>query len=319
MKLNKYQNYSKYKNGIAIPALIGIVLFFILYSYSRLTSPGVEVFLSDSLYSLAATVLIGYLACLFLFYLSIHKYYFSKSKIENNPRNLLYHLQSPFRSRRYKLIFVISTLIYFVFFGFLSNIFIYFLDENTVFSIYPVPPSAHLTHETKGSHSASHHQNASEIESLNTDQIRSIKYPTYKLIICCNYIGYLPMLILQLTQSLSILIIPLNLIIGITLSVLVGLNVTLNIFILSKNRSAEMSRRNLFGAVGITTGLLVGCPTCTGSLFYSLVGFSSMVLLSSLNIYQILFVVISIPMLFGSLYFMMSILRKTYLKSCQIK
>ncbi len=107
MKLNKYQNYSKYKNGIAIPALIGIVLFFILYSYSRLTSPGVEVFLSDSLYSLAATVLIGYLACLFLFYLSIHKYYFSKSKIENNPRNLLYHLQSPFRSRRYKLIFVL--------------------------------------------------------------------------------------------------------------------------------------------------------------------------------------------------------------------
>ena len=55
MKLNKYQNYSKYKNGIAIPSLIGTVLFIILYSYSRITSPGVEVFLSDSLYSLAAS------------------------------------------------------------------------------------------------------------------------------------------------------------------------------------------------------------------------------------------------------------------------
>ncbi|MFI5406396.1 MAG: hypothetical protein ACHQ1D_07775 [Nitrososphaerales archaeon] len=317
--MNKYHNYSKYKNGIAIPSLIGTVLFFILYSYSRLTSPGVEVFLSDSLYSLAVTVLIAYLACLFLLYLSIHRYYFSKLKIENNPQNLLYHLQSPFKSTKYKLIFLISSLIYFVFFGFLSNIFIYFMDENTVFSIYPFPPSDHLLHEANVTHTTNHHQDASEIESLNTDLVSSIDYPTYKLIICCNYIGYLPMLILQLSESLSILIIPLNLIIGIALSVLVGLNVTLNIFILSKNRTVEMSKRNLFGAVGISMGLFVGCPTCTGSLFYSLVGFSSLVFLSSLNIYQILFVIISIPMLFGSLIFMMNILRKTYLKSCQIK
>lgn len=242
--------------------------------------------------------------------------------MENNPEHLLYHLQSPFRSSKYKLIFAISSLIYFAFFGFLSNIFIYFVDENTVFSIYPVPPSEHVTDETNGSHSTNstnHHQNASEKANLNIYQTSSIVYPNYKLIICCNYIGYLPMLILQLNESLSILIIPLNLIIGITLSVLVGLNVTLNLFILSRNRTIGLSKRNLFGAVGISTGLFVGCPTCTGSLFYSLVGFSSMVLLSSLNIYQILFVVISIPMLFGSLILMMNILRKVYLKSCQIK
>ena len=319
MILNKYQNYSKYKNGIVIPALIGTVLFFILYSYSRLTTPGVEVFLSDSLYSLAATVLIAYLACLFLLYLSIHRYYFSRSRTENDPQNLLYYLQSPFRSTKYKLILVISCLIYFVFFGFVSNVFIYFVDENTVFSIFPIPSPGHLSHETNGSHTTSHHQSESESSNQHTDQIRSIAYPTYNLIICCNYIGYLPMLILQLSESISILIIPLNLIIGITLSILVGLNVTLNIFILSKNRTAEMSRRNLFGIVGISTGLFVGCPTCTGSLFYSLVGLSSTVLFSSLNIYQILFVVISIPMLFASLFLMMNVLRKSYLKSCQIK
>ena len=317
--MNKYQSYSKYKNGITIPSLIGTALFFILYSYSSLTTPGVEIFLSDSLYSLAVTVLIAYLASLFLLYLSIFKYYFSKSRLENNPRNLLYHLQSPFKSTRYKLIFVISCLLYFIFFGFLSNTFIFFVDENTTFSIYPFPPSSHLTHEANATHPTSHHQDASKIERSYTDLIKSIDYPTYKLIICCNYIGYLPMLILQLSESLSIMVIPLNLIIGVTLSILVGLNVTLNIFIYSKNRTAEMSRRNLFGAVGISTGLFVGCPTCTGSLFYSLVGFSSMVLASSLNTYQILFVIISIPMLFGSLILMMNILRKTYLKSCQIK
>jgi len=206
-----------------------------------------------------------------------------------------------------------------VFFGFLSNTFIYFVDENTTFSIYPFPPSNHLTHVENGTHTTSHHQTTSGIESSYTDLIKSIGYPTYKLIVCCNYIGYLPMLILQLSESLSIMVIPLNLIIGVTLSILVGLNVTLNIFIYSKNRTVEMSRRNLFGVVGISTGLFVGCPTCTGSLFYSLVGFSSMVLASSLNTYQILFVIISIPMLFGSLILMMNILRKSYLKSCQIK
>ena len=326
-----YQNFSKYKNALAIPLLIGTVLFFIFYFYSRLTSPGVEIFLSDSLYSLASIVMIAYLSCLFLLFLSIHKYFFSKSKIESNPENLLYYLQFPFRSLKYKLIFVISTLIYFVFFGFLSNMFIYFIDENTVFSIYPVPPlSDHATEVVNGTHATNNNQqqqhqqqhqqqNASEIERPDSVQNNSIIYPTYKLIICCNYIGYLPMLILQLNESLSVLIIPLKLIIAITLSVLVGLNVTLNIFILLKNRTERLSKRNLVGAVGISTGLFVGCPTCTGSLFYSLVGFSSMVLLSSLNIYQILFVIISIPMLFGSLILMMNILRKTYLKSCQIK
>lgn len=129
-----------------------------LYSYSRLTTPGGKIFLSDSLYSLAETVMMAYLACLFLLFLSIHNNFFSKSNIENNPENLLYHLQSPFRSSMYKLIFAISGLIYFVFFGFLSNIFIYFVDENTVFSIYPFAPSEHVTGETYGSHSINHHQ-----------------------------------------------------------------------------------------------------------------------------------------------------------------
>jgi len=315
-----YPNYSKYKKGLAIPLLIGTALFFIFYFYSRLTSPGVEIFLSDSLYSFAATVMVANVSCLFLLFLSVHKYFFSKSKIESNPENLLYYLQFPFRSIKYKLIFVISTLIYFVFFGFLSNMFIYFIDENTVFSIYPIPPSDHATEVVNGSHKPNHHhQNASETEKLNPPLNSNIIYPTYNLVICCNYIGYLPMLILQINESLSILIIPLNLIIAITLSVLVGLNVTLNIYILLKNRTERLSKRNLVGAVGISTGLFVGCPTCTGSLFYSLVGFSSMVLLSSLNIYQILFVIISIPMLFGSLILMMNILRKNCLKSCQIK
>ena len=113
-----------------------------------------------------------------------------------------------------------------------------------------------------------------------------------------------------MTEHFSVLIIPLNLIIATVLSVLVGLNTTLNIFLLSRQKSVKLSKRNFFGVVGISTGLFVGCPTCTGSLFYSLVGISSLVLFTSLNFYQILFVTISIPMLFASLLLMMKMLQR---------
>jgi hypothetical protein len=71
--------------------------------------------------------------------------------------------------------------------------------------------------------------------------------------------------------------------------------------------------------LGISAGLFVGCPTCTGSLFYSLVGFSSLVLFTSLNFYQTIFVVISIPMLFISLLMMMKMLQKSYIDSCKLE
>lgn len=48
---------SQYRNGILIPILLGISLFLIFFMYSRITSPESEVFLNDSLYSLAITVM----------------------------------------------------------------------------------------------------------------------------------------------------------------------------------------------------------------------------------------------------------------------
>jgi hypothetical protein len=76
------------------------------------------------------------------------------------------------------------------------------VDGNTAFSIYPFPPAGHLANEGHGTHTMKYHQHKSEIENSNANLTKSIDYPTYKLIICCNYIGYLPMLILQLSESL---------------------------------------------------------------------------------------------------------------------
>ncbi|WP_134482665.1 hypothetical protein [Candidatus Nitrosocosmicus franklandus] len=345
-----------------MPLIIGLVMFFVLYSYSRLTTPGQEIFLSSSLYQLAQIVMASFLITLAMIYFSIHRFFFSKSRLEKDPKALLYHLQHPLQTRRYKLIFIGATLAYFVFFGFLSNIFIYFTDAGTIFSLVPLPSSNHsLTEEgSRMEHSSIPHlqdtnnniqsnnneissvvhqnllhDNSSNFEinsgSINNTLDRSIpqnqdppittfqgEYPSSQLIICCNTIGYVPMLILKLTDQFSILIIPLNLLIATTLSTLVGLNTSLNIYLLSKRKSVTLSKKNFLGVLGISTGLFVGCPTCTGSLFYSLVGFSSLILFSSLNFYQIIFVAISIPMLFISLIIMMRVLQKSFLNTCKL-
>ena len=309
-------NYSKYRSGILIPLLIGIVLFFTLYFYSRLTTPGQEIFLSKSMYSLALIVMSSFLITLSTLFFSIHRFFFSKWHLEKDPKSLLYHIQYPLRIRKYKIIFVCTTIAYFVFFGFLSNIFIYFIDSNTIFSLVPLSSPTHTAPEKAQRENAStsdvakndngqvsnlakQHQGAEHrdirhpittTESQVFPSTASKGYPNTQIIICCNTIGYVPMLIVKMTEYFSILIIPLNLLIAITLSTLVGLNTSLNIYLLSRKNSIGLSKKNYFGVLGISTGLFVGCPTCTGSLFYSLVGFSSLVLFSSLNFYQIIFV-----------------------------
>ena len=101
-----------------------------------------------------------------------------------------------------------------------------------------------------------------------------VKYPNSKIIICCNYMGYVPMVIFELNPNFAIFVIPVNTFIGIFISVLVGFNVSLNIFLLKQLKSLKLlPSKNVLGVLGIGTGMFVGCPTCAGNLFYSLAGF----------------------------------------------
>ncbi|KAA2280340.1 hypothetical protein [Candidatus Nitrosocosmicus sp. SS] len=317
MEKSKY--YSKYKNGIVVPTAICAVMFAILFLYSTMTSPDQDIYLSKSLHTFAEIVFVSFISCMVLFYLSIFRYYFSRLYQEKSPSSFLYQIQLPFRVLKYKILFLISAIAYFIFFAFLSNMFIYFINETTIFTLLPSPKPAEQGNMLHTNHNNNiKMQNQATEGSENAIESKPIVYPDYQLIICCNYIGYMPMLILKLSANFSILLIPLNLLIGITISTLVGLNVALNIFILYRYKYAKISRKNFLGALGISTGLFVGCPTCTGSLFYSIAGFSSLVLFASLNSYQILFVVISIPLLLGSLILMGKMLQKTYTNSCNI-
>lgn len=313
---------SRHKNGVSSLALIGISLFLVYFLYSKYTSPGSQIFINNSLLSFAITVLFASLILIISFFYIIQKTFFSSKHKEEDPQKLLYYIQLPFSSTKYKIVFLISTIAYFVFFAFVSNIFIYFDNNGTAFSLFP--KFAKTSMDSMNMSSMHMNTNKPVLNNNNVnqnDESNLVKYPNSRIIICCNYMGYVPMVIFELNPNFSIFVIPLNTIIGIFVSVLVGMNISLNLFLLKQRKSSKtlLPSKNIFGALGIGTGLFVGCPTCAGSFFYSLAGFSStVVVFSSLNSFQILFVFASIPLLVFSIWFMTKQLRKNYTNSCSI-
>lgn len=276
---------------------------------------------------------------------------FSRKVHEKNGSRLIYYPQMPFRSKIFVFVFILSSFTYFIIFGFLSNIFILFNDDGTVFTLIPPLLGSGQGSNHNHSHTSGHdnlalksnnlHSNSSlqsgnlnshiahsnhdmEIpetidQNFTTFDADSKSYPSYSLIICCNNFGYVPMLTIYINSNFSFLIIPLNFFMGVVVSLLVGLNTSMNIFVIKqlKINLKNLSKGNLFGGLGLTAGLLIGCPTCAGSFLYSIAGFSSLIAFSSLSLYQMLFVVISIPLLIVSLVLITNLLRKRLFNVCR--
>ncbi|MDQ6723350.1 MAG: hypothetical protein M3Z01_03685 [Thermoproteota archaeon] len=291
-----------YKRGIYLSIFSGLSLLFVFYMYSRDSSPGNVIFINHSLYFFAVVVLFVFFVCTSFILIGVKRAFFSKKYYDTNPSKLIYYVQSSLKSSNYRIFFILITMVYFVFFGFLSNFFVFFNNDGTVFSVFP-------------------NQQHDNMKMTNNDSMKMTNtyYPKYNLIICCNSIGYVPMLILSINSSFSFLLIPLNFILGMIVSFLVGFNITINIYLLKQLKSMKLSKRSFFSFLGMSSGLFVGCPTCAGSFFYSLAGFSSLITFSYLSIYQIIFIIISIPLLILSVVVMAKLLQKKYLDSCKIK
>lgn len=347
---------SDYINGLIISLISCISIIFIFFLYWRYTSPENTVLINKSLLNFAIAVLLGFFASIIFFLIGIQQSFFTKKNQYSNPKKLIYYLKLPLTFKKYKSIFLLSIIGYFIFFGFVSNLFIIINDDQTVFSLFPTflssSQNSHEHNSSKPSHTedpfyeqnpahpysqfydglhefhgpaiSSPQQDDSDNnegndKSITIEETRS--YPDYRLITCCNKFGYVPMLTIYLSENFSILLIPINFFAGIVISLLVGFNVYMNIYLLSniKYREKFVSKRSILSGVGITSGLFIGCPTCAGSLFYSIAGFSSLITFSSLSAYQIVFVMISIPLLLISLLVMSKILQKRFLATCNIK
>ena len=122
---------------------------------------------------------------------------------------------------------------------------------------------------------------------------------------CCDSPGYMPKIIIYLTEHVGLQIIPINLVLQIIVSYLVALNasIAINAYRISKKGSGAST-------IGAATGLFIACPTCAGTFLSIFIGTASGIALSiALTQLQTLFIAISIPVLIVIPYVMAKKLR----------
>jgi hypothetical protein len=239
--------------------LFSLILTFIIYG--RLTTPSGEqtVMITPYLMNLANAVFtIIFLSMLFVGY-GIYRIFKAEQRLKANTNSLMFYITAAFLDNKYWKVMAIFAIIYGIFFGFLSQIFIYRYD---------------ISFSEQG-----------------------ITVPSVNVIPCCNMPGYVPMLTVFPTDHFLIMIIPINIILAVTVSFMVGFNISLTLYAFNLDKAQNTKRVSSVGSVGAISGLFVGCPTCAGSLFSMLLGYSVGTTMAVLAQFQTLFILISIPSL----------------------
>lgn len=124
---------------------------------------------------------------------------------------------------------------------------------------------------------------------------------------CCDGPGYMPKIIVYLTEHVGLQIIPINLMLQIIVSYLVGLNasIVINAYTISKKGRGVST-------IGAAAGLFIACPTCAGTFLSVFVGTASGIALSiALAQMQTFFIAVSIPVLLTTPYIMAKKLRSS--------
>ena len=130
---------------------------------------------------------------------------------------------------------------------------------------------------------------------------------------CCDKPGYMPQIIIYLTEHIGLNVIPVNLVLQIIVSYLVGLNtaIAVSAYTISKKGRGASS-------IGAIAGLFIACPTCAGTFLSVFIGTASGIALSiALTQLQTFFIAISIPILLITPYIMAKKLRNSD-GSCKI-
>ncbi|MEO9277947.1 MAG: hypothetical protein ABI340_09250 [Nitrososphaera sp.] len=211
----------------------------------------------------------------------LHKFY--RSKISASDSSVSSIIANAINNKRSKRILLVSAIGYGIFFAITSGIIIYKPDINATDYGFPKPPHVELSP-------------------------------------CCDLPGYMPMIFAFFTEHVGLQIIPLNLVLLVVVSFLVGINFALSSAVFSIMRSG--GKVGTFGAV---TGLFVGCPTCAGTAFTMLFGFGAGATSFTLFLttyeaeIQTIFIAISIPILLVTPIIMARKLKKTQNGSCAIQ
>ena len=236
--------------------IVGFTVIGVLFVwYSRYQD---SEFLTPSTFDIIQRIAYGFyiilVACLGAIFYGIYLYH--KEKAQKKENNILSTIAQVTWNKKSKRIFVVTFVGYGIFFSLASGILVYqpLIDFE-------------------------YHYNA--------------KIPSGFVAPCCDGPGYMPKIIVYLTNHVGLQIIPLNLVLQITVSSLVGLNTAIAVSAYSiskKGRSAS--------SIGAVTGLFVACPTCAGTFLSVFVGTASGIAITSALIQmQTLFIALSIPIL----------------------
>ncbi|MFZ0741084.1 MAG: hypothetical protein WCC82_01710 [Nitrososphaeraceae archaeon] len=257
---------------IVFIGLFSLILAFIIYS--RLTSPSEQTtMIIPELRNLAYAILAITFASLISIAYGISRILKAERHGEANPGSTIYYIATVFSDNKYLKIMIISSIGYGIIFSFLSQIFVY---KNNISFI---------------------------------DQ--GIMIPSVNIVPCCNIPGYVPMFTAYITDHFLVLLIPINIILAVTVSALVGFNFALSFYILKLTRISK-NKISIFQSIGLTGGLFVGCPTCAGSIFSALLGFGAGTTIAVLALFQTLFIAITIPVLIITPLFMIHKIQRKY-------
>ena len=241
--------------------LFSLVIAFVIYS--RFTTPSSDPLavqaqqLNNLAYAIFAITAASMASMLYGSY-SIFRSEQMRTAGSNSPMSFI---TGAFTNRNYWRIMAVAAIGYGIFFGFLSQIFVYRAD---------------VSFTEKG-----------------------LKVPSFDMTSCCAAPGYMPMLTVYITDHFLILVIPINVILAAVVSGLVGFNVALSVFAYRLKKLFQVNT-SIAGGVGATCGLFVGCPTCAGSLFSALIGIGVAGAGTSASVlapFQTLFIAVSIPAL----------------------
>jgi hypothetical protein len=245
----------KIKTNDRIFLIIGFIVIGIIFTlYSNVNDFSIT---PDSMQSIERLAIGFYIILLMSFGAigyGIYRYHNRKSTENNN--DILTIIAKITLNSKSKKIFAATFVVYGIFFSLTAGLIVY--QPDVIFSHHydAIVPSAHMN-------------------------------------VCCGEPGYMPTIIVYITEHVGLQIIPINLVLVITVSYLVGLNTSLAVKAISiTKKSGGLT------SIGAVTGLFVACPTCVSTFFALFIGSSGAITFTViLTQLQTLFVGITIPIL----------------------
>ena len=284
-RLGTFDQYIREFAMIPSRAAVGILIiavatsvYSIAQNYMGILSAESFVFFESLAYLYFVTLLAGMLITVLGLYTSLKRKAKAMRDADEIPLKLSSALPYMFLDKQVGRVFAVASLLYGLFYSFITSMIIYRPDMR--FS------EAYLT-----------------------------SIPSVAVSPCCGPPGQVPVLVGYLTENVGLLVVPLTLLLLITISGLVALNVSLTYYAW-KNRPS-FSKQGWTVGLAASIGLFTGCPTCAGLFLASMVGGVGATTLSvSLAPLQSLFIALTIPVLLATPYLILGNIAKSVGGSC---